>query len=544
MSSPTRTPILGSPSSIDPPPDTTDTDTDPETENDPPPGSLNDIFNNLDQCIHTLKQPWCCPVMFDCVEGQDSPIDLFSLTGPENRHVHDYIFDRIKYPPTLDSLKRLISDIQAAANLQGIRLVNGGRIGVLVCQRGRRFRDEKTKHFSKDFTTNSFLQDKIRAYSYNANRSNQRKTGQMAPRGTYTCLPVEPDTQCKVRLTITQSKAREGASGYLYIQGGFGCHIHTDHFKVAPEHVRITSPNLNQKTVVAIQQASRAFLGAGNTRSIALEAGDTFVSNSQMTLLRRQAVISAKQTGGTTAEDLMDYLKNNDDISFVALYHNSEVPSTSTYHSHPSGRPRNEGRRSLSEINTDLTMTVPGRLESISQPDQTPAILSEYLNTSPDVNQTVMMDKTAFEYIHHSRTSQGVSPTSQLLLSSAWGIRSQIRRFRRYPETLYIDTTFKTNNEQRPFLMICGKDANGEIYIFLRIYLCSETAWQFRWCFSYVLPLMVGIDHLSRVKMVITDGDVHEYSQVDAAIASAFTNARRGRCGYHLVELAVQNLPL
>jgi hypothetical protein len=240
----------------------------------------------------------------------------------------------------------------------------------------------------------------------------------------------------------------------------------------------------------------------------------------------------------------MDYLKNNEDISFVALYHNSEVPSSSDYHSHPSGRPPNDGRRSLAKINADLTMTVPGRMESISQPEQEAAILSEYQNSSEDAKKKAMMDKTTFEYIQHSRISQGVSPTTQLLLSSAWGIRSQIRRFRRYPETLYIDTTFKTNNEQRPFLMICGKDANGEIYIFLRIYLCSETAWQFRWCFSYVLPQMVGKDHLARVKMVITDGDIHEYSQVDAAISSAFTNARRGRCGYHLVELQVQKLPL
>jgi hypothetical protein len=157
-------------------------------------------------------------------------------------------------------------------------------------------------------------------------------------------------------------------------------------------------------------------------------------------------------------------------------------------------------------------MTVPGQLESISQPDQGTAVLSEYkYDYSADVEQQARLDKTTYEYIQNSRISQGVSPTTQLLLCSAWGIRSQIRHFRRYPETLYMDTTFKMNNEQRPFLMICGKDANGQIYIFLRIYKCSETTWQFRWCFSYVLPQIVGNDHLAHVKMVITDGDIHEY---------------------------------
>jgi hypothetical protein len=157
-----------------------------------------------------------------------------------------------------------------------------------------------------------------------------------------------------------------------------------------------------------------------------------------MQYLRRQAEEMAKVF--TTVEDLMDYLKNNDDISFVALYHNSQVPASSNYHSHPSGRPPQDGTQSIQDINKDLTMTVPGGLESISQLNQGTAVLSEYKNYSADV------DKTTYEYIQNSRISQGVSPT-------AWGIRSQIRHFWSYPET---DTTFKTNNEQRPFLMICS----------------------------------------------------------------------------------------
>jgi hypothetical protein len=48
---------------------------------------------------------------------------------------------------------------------------------------------------------------------------------------------------------------------------------------------------------------------------------------------------------------------------------------------------------------------------------------------------------------------------------------------------------------------------------------------------------MVGKDHLAHVKMVIMDGDINEYSQVDAAISCAFSNTRRGQCGYHLVAI-------
>ncbi len=99
--------------------------------------------------------------------------------------------------------------------------------------------------------------------SYNRDRTNQRKLGKSAPRGTHTCLAVH---------------------------GGFGCHIHTNHYQVAPDHVRVSLSNLNAPTVKSITQASRALLGAGNTRSLALEAGQTNGSISQMQYLLRQAV--------------------------------------------------------------------------------------------------------------------------------------------------------------------------------------------------------------------------------------------------------------
>jgi hypothetical protein len=53
----------------------------------------------------------------------------------------------------------------------------------------------------------------------------------------------------------------------------------------------------------------------------------------------------------------------------------------------------------------DLTMSVPGQLESIFQLEQaTAAVLSVYQNYSVDAKQQAMMDKTTFAYIHNSCT--------------------------------------------------------------------------------------------------------------------------------------------
>jgi hypothetical protein len=83
--------------------------------------------------------------------------------------------------------------------------------------------------------------------------------------------------------------------------------------------------------------------------------------------------------------------------------------------------------------------------------------------------------------------------------------------------------------------MICGKDADAKIFVLLRIFLCNECAWQFRWCFSHVLPLVVGKETVARVRLIITDGDWNEYTQMDYAIERSFPNAQRVRCCYHIV---------
>jgi hypothetical protein len=157
----------------------------------------------------------------------------------------------------------------------------------------------------------------------------------------------------------------------------------------------------------------------------------------------------------------MDYLKNNHNISFLALYHNSEVPASSNYYSHPSDRPPKEGRQFIQDINNNLTMTVPGQLESISQPDQGTAVLSEYKNYSADVEQQARLDKPLMNTFKMPALARGfpTPPNSYCAVPGESEARSDVFGI-----------------EQRPFLIICGKDANREINIFLCFYLCSETA--------------------------------------------------------------------
>jgi hypothetical protein len=76
-----------------------------------------------------------------------------------------------------------------------------------------------------------------------------------------------------------------------------------------------------------------------------------------------------------------------------------------------------------------------------------------------------------FEYIHNSCTSHGVPPPPNYYCAVLGAYTARSTRSATIQKTLHIDTTFKINSKQRPFLMICGKDADGELYIFLRVYL-------------------------------------------------------------------------
>ena len=104
-----------------------------------------------------------------------------------------------------------------------------------------------------------------------------------------------------------------------------------------------------------------------------------------------------------------------------------------------------------------------------------------------------------------------------------------------FPEGIMIDTTEKTNNEKRPLLTTGGKDANGKMFIFLRVFMPNQQSWMFRWVFSVIFPRLIPKHILQNIKIVITDRDPQEFTQIDNAIQNVIPNAKRVRCGWHII---------
>ena len=55
------------------------------------------------------------------------------------------------------------------------------------------------------------------------------------------------------------------------------------------------------------------------------------------------------------------------------------------------------------------------------------------------------------------------------------------------------------------------------------------------------LPKLLGDKTAERVRYVMTDGDSHEFMELDKAIIKYFPNATRGRCGWHIITKKVGN---
>jgi len=123
----------------------------------------------------------------------------------------------------------------------------------------------------------------------------------------------------------------------------------------------------------------------------------------------------------------------------------------------------------------------------------------------------------------------------RLLVGLAWIYRDEQRLFRLFPKVVHVDATSHTNNEKRLLLTFTGRTSEGHTFIFLRVFLPNQKAYSFRWVFQVVMPVLLGTESLKDTEFVVSDGDNQECQQLDAALDLYLPNARRGRCGWHVV---------
>jgi MULE transposase domain len=153
---------------------------------------------------------------------------------------------------------------------------------------------------------------------------------------------------------------------------------------------------------------------------------------------------------------------------------------------------------------------------------------------------TVLLPSKENEELHQfaseHRSGLAITNDQKLFIAAAWVSKQELRQFLLNPEVLHIDATADTNKEKYPLITITGRDMASTMFTVMRAFVPNERAWVFRWLFSVAMPQLLGPQAIKRIKLIITDGDSQETSQLDVALKEHFSGAVRGRCGWHIID--------
>jgi hypothetical protein len=123
----------------------------------------------------------------------------------------------------------------------------------------------------------------------------------------------------------------------------------------------------------------------------------------------------------------------------------------------------------------------------------------------------------------------------KLLLIFLFASDEELRLVMMHPEFFAFDTTFQTNKQKKELFTIAGLDGNNRGFNGGRAFIPSSKQWVFLYLFRYCLPIFWGKDVIERLRLALTDGDPHEYSQFIRAVdVKAIPNAVHGLCYFHM----------
>ena len=123
-----------------------------------------------------------------------------------------------------------------------------------------------------------------------------------------------------------------------------------------------------------------------------------------------------------------------------------------------------------------------------------------------------------------------------LFMGVAWMIPHKYERFKKCPEVIHVDGTESTNKEKYTLMTVVTKERSGKMVTTMQAFLPNQRNWVFKWLFCNVFPIFFSPYLLSRVRVIISDGDSCECNQIDAAIKLFMPNVIRVRCGWHIID--------
>ena len=399
--------------------------------------------------------------------------------------------------------KQLLTDLCQAARSHGhCALASNGSSGrdckhqrVLQCSYARKYQPHRpTQLVPESYRVSTYIGDKKNARGSNS-------SGKAMPRRASTRRPAGCCT-CSVRIVLQVDHFS------FHLVCGRGDKNHMGHPQMSPNEIVnrkrfLDNGNLDNVAVMAaanIEPAKAASLTRSRTGQVFTRGQMAYIQGfSRMA----QNLMDSEHHGTlridtSPSDNMLNYLRRIG-ASFVCLYHHGR---TKEVRAQTGKAARTEGNH-------------------VCDHDQLTSIFVTSDDTSA-VERNVSLESAESadvkDYAQKSRHAVGASDDQDILIACCWVLPNGRRLFKAFPEVIGVDGTHETNNESRPLLTLSVKDSDGNVIVVLRCFAPNERSWLFRWLFQEALPVLLGKDTLELVKLIMTDGDSQEMTQVDYAI--------------------------
>ena len=148
--------------------------------------------------------------------------------------------------------------------------------------------------------------------------------------------------------------------------------------------------------------------------------------------------------------------------------------------------------------------------------------------------------ESAAQSAHKIRRSLSITGSGLILLAIVWTDSESSRRFEMFPEMMACDTTYKTNEEDRPLFICAGKDSNNQSFTHTWGFLPSQALWTFNWVFQVAMKAIHRREALDGVRVACTDQDGQLYNAFEYNSAQyrqcTFPNSIHRLCAWHKLD--------
>eukprot|EP00984_Skeletonema_dohrnii_P007341 scaffold2656_cov152-Skeletonema_dohrnii-CCMP3373.AAC.1 len=144
--------------------------------------------------------------------------------------------------------------------------------------------------------------------------------------------------------------------------------------------------------------------------------------------------------------------------------------------------------------------------------------------------------KKVVEMVHEDRKERKIGSNQNLFLSVMWAEKENLRYFKMYRETVFVDVTSHSNNKKYHLLTFSCKSGANKQVLFLKAWIPNQRRFSFRWVFKYGIESL-GLHHYFKyTELFMKDGDPQQHNEIKIFMGEYLTNAFDGACGWHLVR--------